>query len=332
MRPKKASPFEKAAVFEESAAVFPEKAAVFSPKGAVSFGLTRRLLVRGSGARIMTVALRDHPDAKRIASPAVRAKMLAVCGKQLRGTDCDDVIQKSYMRLLTLLDELPETEERLLGLVVVIVRGQIVSHFRRGDVEQARHASEDAPPVASAEEADASMAERVEWQRLYEWAREKEARGEIDADCIRWAARLTQGDDYATIAADEGLTEGAVRKRMARFRKLMREHWKEATGLGGAVLALLIFLFARHKEPAIEATHDRYVAPSATASAVAVETPQQKAASLREAAKGSCDVGDTVTCEKLLDEAKELDPFGEEQHEVIELRHFIANVKQHGLK
>jgi hypothetical protein len=119
---------------------------------------------------------------------------------------------------------------------------------------------------------------------------------------------------------------------MERERKRLTARWIGATGLSGAVLAGVIAIFARHREPAIEATKEPYVPPTAVSSAVAEETPQEKAARLRKDADQACTETDISICEKLLDEAKALDPAGEERPEVIHMRHFIDNVKKHGLK
>ena len=92
-------------------------------------------------------------------------------------------------------------------------------------------------------------------------------------------------------------------------------------------------IFARHREPAIEATKEPYVPPTADTSAIAEETPQQKAARLRKDADQECTrSGDIDVCEKLLDEAKAIDPLGEEQHDVIRMRHIIQYERERSPK
>ena len=177
-----------------------------------------------------------------------------------------------------------------------------------------------------------SPQQRAEWKRLLEFAKKLEDRGEVDASFLRVAARLAMGDSYEDIAHDEGIAPPALRKRMERERKRLTARWIGATGLSGAVLAGLIAIFARHREPAIEATKEPYVPPAAVSSAVAEETPQQKAARLRKDADQECTNLYIDVCEKLLDEAKAIDPAGEEQHDVIRMRHIIQYERERSPK
>src|SRR5260370_39254 len=85
----------------------------------------------------MAVAARHHPNARRLAGPEVRAKILAVIGKRVTPADADDIAQSAYVRLM-MLPSLPEAYDDLRALVVTVVRGLIVDHHRKRKVRKDR--------------------------------------------------------------------------------------------------------------------------------------------------------------------------------------------------
>jgi RNA polymerase sigma factor (sigma-70 family) len=272
----------------------------------------------------MARPLREHPNAKRVASPAVRAKMLATLGKKLQRADAEEVMQRAYVRLLTLVDRLPEDDDGLLGLVVVVVRGQMVDHFRRDAVHQARHADGDEADAAPEVPDRTSLQQQEEYRRLYEFAKNEEVAGRVDPDCLRWAERLARGDTYADIARDEGIPEATIRKRMERFRKHMASRWRLYSGLAGVVVCVIFFVVRPKPEPPIARTHDVDTAPSAASSAPATEWPAQHAERLRREARAACDLDDWDVCGAKLDEARDLDVDSEARRDVVQMRDEIA--------
>jgi len=110
--------------------------------------------------------------------------------------------------------------------------------------------------------------------------------------------------------------EATVRKRMERFRKHMRARWARYSGLGGAVLAIVLLLWARGRDEHVSSPRPSYVAPPP-------ETPAEHATRLRRDAKTACDASDFVTCRARLDDARALDPDGEATPEVRQLRDVV---------
>jgi DNA-directed RNA polymerase specialized sigma24 family protein len=269
-----------------------------------------------------------HPSARRIATPAVRAKILAAIGRKLQPADRDDVMQRTYIRLFALLDRLPEGDEELLGLVGVVTHGQVVDQHRRTTVRDGRLVEEseaadveESPEVATPEQS-------VEWKALYDLAERAANDGLIPPESLGWAERLARGDTYEQIGADEGLPAATVRKRMERVRKILRERWREATGLTGAILGvvLLFFWLRRPVEPGI--VPEAYVPQPSVTAAPAEETAEQKMARFTSQAQALCDRHEFDDCEAVLDEAKDIDTRNEDRPEVIKMRHAIHDASK----
>lgn len=59
-------------------------------------------------------------------------------------------------------------------------------------------------------------------------------------------------------------------------------------------------------------------------------SPQERAEALRWRARGECDRGDLVECQRDLDEARGLEPAGETRPEVVEMRRVLAGPDEDG--
>ena len=271
----------------------------------------------------MARLLRDHPGSARIAAPAVRAKMLATLGRKLQPSDAQDVMQEAYLRLFRLIDRLPPTEDGLLGLTYVIVQGERVRLHRKTAVHDARHVEVEAVADHVEDSSALSPQDHRENQALYEYTLSLLAAGEVDADCVRWAARLARGDDYATIAADEGLPEATVRKRMERFRKFMRQRWVQYSGIGVGSVVVLFALLLFRPEPQPAAVRPEPVPRE-------LETPRDTAARLLSEARTACDRGDWTACRAKLDEAKAVYPPIETTTDMKQMRDVLKRVAPTG--
>ena len=266
-----------------------------------------------------------HPNARRIATPAVRAKILAAIGRRLQPSERDDVMQKTYLRLFSLLDRLPESDDDLLGLVGVVTHGQVIDQLRLNAIRDGRLVEEsEAADVEEPAEA-VTPEQRVEWKALRDVADQAVKDGVVPPEALRWAERLARGDTYEEIGLDEGLPAATVRKRMERFRKILRSRWTQATGITGAVItALLVFFLVRH--PATpDIVPEAYVPEPSATSAPAVETTEQKVARLTQEAQALCDKKDFERCEARLDDASDIDRDNEYRPAVIKMRHAIQD-------
>ncbi len=269
----------------------------------------------------MAVAARHHPNARRLAGPEVRAKILAVIGKRVTPADADDIAQSAYVRLM-MLPSLPEAGDDLRALVATVVRGLIVDHHRKRRVREDRRddgADVDEIPVDADE---ASAPRREHWRQMLEFAEREVAAGRVSADVLRWAKRLAAGDTYAQIAADENVPEATVKTRMRRAREHFQKRWPlYASAAAGIAIFVLVI---RDQEPVTVGGGRRPegAPPSTTA------PPQSlRAQDYRERAARKCNDGAFDACERELDEAKKLDPAGENLPEVRTMRLGIQRAK-----
>ena len=305
--------------FPEGSAVRPEASAFF-PK---AFAFVAPCCARNMGTRPP-----PHPNARRIASPAVRAKILAAIGRKLQPAERDDVMQKTYMRLFAIIDRLPESDEELIGLVGVVTHGQVIDQLRRNTVRDGRQADEsEAPDVEEPEEA-VTPEKSVEWKALFDIAEQAAREGLIPPESLGWAERLARGDTYEQIGLDEGLPAATVRKRMERVRKILRSRWTQVTGLTGAVIGAILLFFYLRKPATPDIVPEAYVPAPSVSSAPAVETTEQKLARLTSQAQLLCDQHNYLDCETILDVAKEVDSTNEDRPPVIKMRHAIQDASK----
>jgi DNA-directed RNA polymerase specialized sigma24 family protein len=247
---------------------------------------------------------RVQANGRRVAAPAVRAKVLAVIGKRVPAGDRDDVAQAAFVRLL-LIATLPESDDELLALAVVVTRGQVVDHYRRSAVREARVA-DGAEVDAIAFDADVAGAHvREEWRGSLAFVEAEVAAGRVEPEILRWARRLAAGDTLAEIAADENIPETTLKNRLRQARVHLRKHWRKYGG-GVAAFAALLAL-ALHEEPG------EVTAPYPSAWL-------HQAQEARERATVDCRDGAWHACEEQLDQASRLDPDSEGRPEVKALR------------
>ena len=269
----------------------------------------------------MAVAAGLHPNARRLAHPAVRAKTFDVIGKRVPSADADDIAQSAYVRLM-MMPSLPEADDDLRALLVTVVRGLIVDHHRKRKVrEDRRDDAADVDEIAfEADDASAQMRER--WRQALEFIEREVAAGRVPADILRWAKRLAAGDTYAQIAADEALPESTVKTRMRRAREHLRKRWPlYASAAGGVAIFVLVI---RSQEP-VTVGRGR---PSESERPSVTAPPQSpRAQDYRQRAARECGAGEFDTCERELDEAKKLDTGGETLPEVQAMRVGIQRAK-----
>ncbi|HEY8089234.1 MAG TPA: hypothetical protein VIF09_15350, partial [Polyangiaceae bacterium] len=271
----------------------------------------------------MAAATPSHPNARRIASPAVRERILTVLRGKAQHADVMDAMQKVYVRLLLLVEELPESNGELLALVTVVAQGKLVDHKRRQTVDLARNVDADDEAVIELPAKGLSAYTTSEWKRLFAFVEKLEERGEVQPGFLRVARRLAAGETYEDIAPDEGISAPALRKRMERERRNLVARWTAYSGLGGAVLAVLLVLLARKPKSDIVAAPGPVFTSQTASTAVATETPAQQAARLRSEAKVLCDKAQWPACAAKLDEARDLDSLSESRREVLNMRSTI---------
>jgi RNA polymerase sigma factor (sigma-70 family) len=135
-----------------------------------------------------------------------------------------------------------------------------------------------------------------------------------------WMVRTKmEGETFPEVSEDVGHSAEAIRKRVDRLIAWLREH------AGIVSLVLMVFLAAAVAILRPKPTSGPDTADSTTPQNL---TPKQTATLKRDEAFAACGIDDWVKCNTLLDEAKALDPAGENDVRVQRARADIARASQ----
>jgi len=267
---------------------------------------------------------------KRLADPALMAKIRDFVPRKVQRADADEIVQKVFLRLL-LIATLPPTQDRLFGLAVIVTKQVSLDHFRRVSVRLGREADvEEHSELLPQPELQVDLDEEQKIRLALTKVEEDAAAGRIPESLVVIARYLAEGKTYAEIAALTGSTEAAVKMQASRLRKHLREHWGKwlagATTLG--VFALFFLLTRRPVVPGPEIGPDN-VAMSATATTArpAASSVGPGPDALRALAVEACQDQFYEECERRLDQAKAADPTSESLPVVKDLRETIAKWK-----
>jgi hypothetical protein len=150
----------------------------------------------------------------------------------------------------------------------------------------------------------------IEAREMVRWA-ERQAGDEREAKkTLAWMAREGEGEKLEAIAADEKLPATQVRQRVSRMRRWMKERW--AAELAAVAMLALLALAAWYllRKPEAPVTHDHpELAPTILPEP---PSPQDRGRSLRAEALRACDQRDFRACLDGLDQARALDPVGDQ--------------------
>jgi len=285
-------------------------------------------------AKLSPEALRKYlasPETVKRVTDHVRAKV----APQDVGEVVGDVFQEA------LVAPPPDDEARLTGWLSTITARVIADRLAKAK----RRAKYEAPmPEWSAEgDDDAVQAQGAVPEPSFD-AREDE-HGVHGFFILRWIARQTaelprdretfeilleherDAKQFAVIAKERGLTETALRWRVSEFKATYvprYRRWRNRTALllllgGMAAVALVWWLLARAQPPRAAPDRDPRPPPSATRVAPH-EDPLYIAGRLRREAFDACDAQKWDACEGKLDEARALDPAGEDNPLVQQAR------------
>jgi RNA polymerase sigma factor (sigma-70 family) len=236
-----------------------------------------------------SVALSD-PELRRALTRLVRARAPEA--------DVEDVVQSTLVEAIA-AENAPQDPEELRKWVFGIARHKIVDRHRKaGRVELTGDELEVAATSAPHSAED-----------LLRWVESALPENPEAKKTLEWMAREAEGDKLEAIAAEERIPAARVRQRVSRLRRLLRERWAAAAALGVLVLTAIGYWSSRGpKGPAPVAS----VTPSAT--------PFERARAMRDAALERCGAGAWEACVKGLDDARALDPVGDEASAVQEAR------------
>jgi hypothetical protein len=122
--------------------------------------------------------------------------------------------------------------------------------------------------------------------------------------------READGDRLESIAEENNISAPAVRQRVSRLRRYLRERWSLQLAAALTAVALVVGTYAyTHRGPTVE--------PDL---AIRTEPPAQTAKKVRDSALSECRSGHWQVCLQQLDRAKGLDPAGDHADAIVAAR------------
>lgn len=233
-----------------------------------------------------------------------REALTRMVRRRVPESEVEDIVQTAIAEALV-AGKRDEDPDALRRWVWGVARHKVVDHFRRR-----RRLADELPDVAGE---DAHHDELD----LLRWARRELPEGENAEETLRWMLREAEGETLETIAEESNLPAPRVRKRVSRLREHFRARWSgQAAALLalGVVVAVLLVVALRKRSDDIAKEQ-----PAPSASALS-PSPQEVAAEKRRAAFERCAEGAYRPCLDLFDEAKGLDPAGDQDEAVRRAR------------
>jgi len=248
-----------------------------------------------------------HQNAALLSDPALREGLLRFARRRLPPAEVEDLVQNTLTEALTAANA-PSDPAEFRRWVHGIARHKIADTFRRrgrlpipsADVDQ--NAAESSPSIAE----------------LGQWIESELPNTDNAQATLHWLLREGEGETLDEIARDVDLPAPRVRQRVSRLRRHFHARW---LALGAAGLLSLLgvgTLFYRALQPA--------VAPPSIAKEPF--SPLERAQALRQKALEQCAAGAYRECIAGLDEAKVLDPSGENASAIGQARAAAASAEQ----
>jgi len=238
----------------------------------------------------------SDPSRLRALNQAIRAKIPA--------SDVEDVVQSTLADALTAAEP-PSESDAFNRWLFGIARHKIADYYR----QHRRHEVVDSDAVATSTDS-APAAESA--RDLLRWVDQKLPNEPETTRTLEWMMREASGDRLETIAKEHEISAPAVRQRVSRLRRFLREHWamELAAALGLLVVVTGLFAYRQHQSQLPIGPEVVRVTP----------TPAEQARRLREGAMVACRAGEWKPCVDDLDRAKVIDPAGDSASEVQEAR------------
>jgi DNA-directed RNA polymerase specialized sigma24 family protein len=230
-----------------------------------------------------------------LGDPALRRSLEDFVRRRVPSSDVDDVVQTVLCDALAAPSaSRPTDPTELRRWLLGIARHKVVDLHRRAHRE----------PPAELPDIEAGPPP-IEERGLARWA-EEQAGSEHDAQkTLAWMAREGEGEKLEAIAAEEKVPAARVRQRVSRMRRWMKERWAAELAAVAmlTVLALAAWWLFREERQGPDAPPT--IAPEPP-------TPLDRARTLRADALKACDRGEWRPCLDGLDQARGLDPDGEQ--------------------
>jgi DNA-directed RNA polymerase specialized sigma24 family protein len=213
--------------------------------------------------------------------------------------DVEDIVQATLTDAFA-GESPPEDPIDLRKWVFGIARHKIADHHRRAS----RVELDEDPPEVAATSAPHGASD------LLRWVENELPDGEGAQKTLEWMAREADGDNLEAIAAEENLPAPRVRQRVSRLRRLLRERWAIAM----AVVTIVI------TAGGISLWRARLTSPPPMASTSPAPSAPDRALALRDAALELCRQRRWRACLDGLDQARVLDPAGDQAEPIREAR------------
>ncbi len=269
----------------------------------------------------------------RVASPEIRAAIRTrLKDRHVPSQELEAKISDVLTALLE-MQKVPPTDERCLGAALDIAEKVAAMDVRK--IVRARKVTE--PLVGDADEhmgdegalpvAPASFVHE-EKHRVVEAAL---ADGTVDARAAKMMKLEAKGLSHAQIGKKLGVAPQTVANTLSKARRDVRAAWTARAAKLGllAVLAALASVGLYRRDEIAAWLHPDTIRPDDSSilppAPPAPPRPDPRALALREQARKACAAYDSIGCEIALDEAKKLDPAGDDTPEVKAMREVIKN-------
>lgn len=251
----------------------------------------------------MPVELRRHdllgaPETRRFLSDYVR--------RRVNERDVEDVVQTILVDALA-ASKLPEDKSEFRKWLTGVARHKIADLHRKNGREQPSELPEieTAPPP-------------IEERLMAEWAEKEAGQSPGAVRTLEWMARESEGEKLEQIAEDENVAPTAVRQRVSRLRRFMKERYLAELAAVAALVIAAIIAARAFRHGTVDVTPDD--PPIADKRAPVIPTPRDEAIELRRGALEACKRDAFDECLRGLDRARELDPIGDSSKEVQDAR------------
>jgi DNA-directed RNA polymerase specialized sigma24 family protein len=181
----------------------------------------------------MDASATPHP---RLASPAIgsyRQVVRRFVSRRVPVSDVEDVVQETFCDALA-SGRAPVDPEELRRWLIAIARFKSVD-ARRAAARAQRNIDIEIEEPARAND-DANL--------LLRWAERELPKGDASQQTLNWMLREAEGEKLESIARESAMSATAVRQRVVRLRRFLRERW--LLSLTSAAVALILSLAYVH--------------------------------------------------------------------------------------
>jgi DNA-directed RNA polymerase specialized sigma24 family protein len=248
----------------------------------------------------MSATMSTEPPAMKtlLGDPALRRALSDFVRRRVPPSDVDDVVQTVLVDALAATNA-PTDPRELTRWMLGVARHKVADLHRRAHRE----------PPAELHDIEASPAP-IEELEMARWAEEQAGSSRDAKQTLAWMAREGEGEKLEAIATDEQVPAARVRQRVSRMRRWMKERWlAELAAVAALGIVALVAWWVLHRADRPEA--NPLPAPSAP---ITPEPPNsiERARSLRADALEKCKREDWAGCLEGLDQARGLDPVGDQ--------------------